>query len=71
MVSAEPISPESLPTWEVDRHLAACRVDNVATELADVLAVAKHAGVQICDVQIEAPSLQAIFIHLTGKELRD
>ncbi|MCA9197528.1 MAG: ABC transporter ATP-binding protein [Planctomycetales bacterium] len=71
IVSAQPIAPESLPTWEVDQHLAVCRVNNVATELADVLAVAKQAGVPIRDVQIEAPSLQAIFIHLTGKELRD
>ena len=48
-----------------------CRVDDVAGELAGVLAEAAAAGARIADVRIEAPTLQAVFIHLTGRELRE
>jgi ABC-2 type transport system ATP-binding protein len=48
-----------------------CRVDEVAGELAGVLANAAAAGAAVTDVRIEAPSLQSVFIHLTGRELRE
>ena len=28
-------------------------------------------GATVTDIQIDAPSLQAVFIHLTGRELRE
>ncbi len=48
-----------------------CQVDDVAGELAGVLAEVAAAGGRVTDVRIEAPSLQAVFIHLTGRELRE
>jgi len=48
-----------------------CQVDDVAGELAGVLAEAAATGARVADVRIEAPSLQSVFIHLTGRELRE
>jgi len=48
-----------------------CQVDDVAGELAGVLAEVAATGARVTDVRIEAPSLQAVFIHLTGRELRE
>ncbi len=36
-----------------------------------VVAAAEHAGVEIADLSIAEPSLENVFISLTGKELRD
>jgi hypothetical protein len=30
-----------------------------------------EAGIGVVDVRIETPSLQAVFLHLTGRELRE
>ena len=58
--------------FEADgEHGISCQVDEVAGELANVLAEAAEAGAKVTDVRIEAPSLQSVFIHLTGRELRE
>lgn len=46
-------------------------LDNVARDLHDLLERLAAAGVEVSDLNIEAPSLQAVFIHLTGRELRE
>jgi ABC-2 type transport system ATP-binding protein len=47
------------------------RVNDVAAELSGHLDVIATNGGRVSDVRIEAPSLQAVFIHLTGHELRE
>ncbi len=39
--------------------------------LAQVIAVAESAGYQVADLSVAEPSLETVFISLTGKELRD
>jgi ABC-2 type transport system ATP-binding protein len=46
-------------------------VDDVATELPRLLLLIKESGARVRDLHIEAPTLQAVFIHLTGRELRE
>lgn len=47
------------------------RIHDVATELPALIAEVDQAGGRIADIEIEAPSLHAVFLHLTGKELRE
>jgi len=47
------------------------RMSDVALELPPLLSRTGAAGYHIQDVHIEAPSLHAVFIHLTGRELRE
>ena len=48
-----------------------CTIDDVAGELPALLNEIKAAGGVVRDVHVQAPSLQAVFIHLTGRELRE
>lgn len=52
------------------RHLVA-EVADVALELPAVLSRIREAGGQVCDLEVHSPSLHAVFIHLTGRELRE
>lgn len=47
------------------------RVGNIAAELPALLSQVREAGGEIDDIHIESPSLQAVFLHLTGRELRE
>lgn len=62
-------------TWsepvEIDGRTVRRRVEDVAGELPALLAVIHDAGLRVEDVRVEAPSLHAVFIHLTGRELRE
>ena len=46
-------------------------VDDVAAELAALLGRVSAMGCRVRDLEMRAPSLQAVFLHLTGKELRE
>ncbi len=48
-----------------------CQVKDIATELPSLLTELHAAGGRVSDLQIDAPNLQAVFIHLTGRELRE
>jgi ABC-2 type transport system ATP-binding protein len=48
-----------------------CETIDVAAELPERLLALRGAGRRVEDVRIEAPSLQAVFLHLTGRELRE
>ncbi|MCZ6726088.1 MAG: ABC transporter ATP-binding protein [Acidobacteria bacterium] len=66
---AEPVAPPAGLTLE-----GSClrgTVSDVAGELPALLQRVAGAGGRIIDVEIDAPSLQAVFIHLTGRELRE
>ena len=39
--------------------------------LPRVVAVAEHEGYNITDLSVSEPTLETVFINLTGKELRD
>ena len=54
-----------------DPRLLRARVTNVARELPALLTALASQGRDVEDVDVRGPSLQAVFIHLTGRELRE
>ncbi len=54
-----------------DRRELVGEVADVALELPGLLNRIREAGGQVSDVDVRAPSLHAVFIHLTGRELRE
>jgi ABC-2 type transport system ATP-binding protein len=59
------------PDTTIEGAIVRCQVGNVGRDLAALLSHAADSGADVVDVQIESPTLQAVFIHLTGRELRD
>jgi ABC-2 type transport system ATP-binding protein len=53
-----------------DREIAA-EVADVALELPRLLSRIHESGRQVSDIEIKAPSLHSVFMHLTGRELRE
>jgi ABC-2 type transport system ATP-binding protein len=47
------------------------RHDGSDGALSSVMAVAEHSGVKVTDVAVSDDSLEAVFISLTGRELRE
>ena len=47
------------------------RMADVAADLPPLLLRVREAGDVVDDVEVRGPSLQAVFIHLTGRELRE
>ncbi len=54
-----------------DARVLRARLRDVAVELPPLLAQIHQAGRSVDDVEVRGPSLQAVFIHLTGRELRE
>jgi ABC-2 type transport system ATP-binding protein len=54
-----------------DPRVLRARVQDVAVELPPLLDRVRQAGRSVDDVEVRGPSLQAVFIHLTGRELRE
>jgi ABC-2 type transport system ATP-binding protein len=54
-----------------DRRQLVGEVADVALELPDLLTRVREAGGRVGDVDVRAPSLHSVFIHLTGRELRE
>ncbi len=46
-------------------------VDRAAIRLPSILATFTEAGVSVVAVEVSEPNLEAVFLHLTGKALRD
>jgi ABC-2 type transport system ATP-binding protein len=46
-------------------------VQGAASLLPEILRIAGDAGVTITSVEVDEPNLEAVFLHLTGKALRD
>jgi ABC-2 type transport system ATP-binding protein len=42
-----------------------------AAEIAPLLDDAARAGLELKDVSLRKPNLESVFLHLTGRELRD
>ena len=64
-------APAGTETDAHDPRLLHARVTDVARDLPALLAAVAAAGREILDIEVRAPSLQAVFIHLTGRELRE
>ena len=56
---------------DVDRQTLTLTARNAATLVAEVVGCAAQAGVALSDVEITRPDLESVFLHLTGKALRD
>jgi ABC-2 type transport system ATP-binding protein len=54
-----------------DPRLLRARMYDVALELPPLLERVRQAGRAVDDVEVRGPSLQSVFIHLTGRELRE
>jgi ABC-2 type transport system ATP-binding protein len=54
-----------------DPRLLRARLSDVARELPLLLGSVVAQGLEVEDVEVRGPSLQAVFIHLTGRELRE
>ncbi|MGI9012806.1 MAG: ATP-binding cassette domain-containing protein [Phycisphaerales bacterium] len=50
---------------------ATATVDNVAANLPGLLQQLAERGYEVRDLSVQSPSLQDVFIHLTGRELRE
>jgi ABC-2 type transport system ATP-binding protein len=62
--------PEVLGAIAGDETVDVQVVDATAA-LARVVQTAGHDGVQIADIQVREPDLESVFLHLTGRALRD
>jgi len=56
---------------EADRRSATLTVKDASTLVAQVVGTAAAHGVTLADVEISRPDLESVFLHLTGKGLRD
>jgi len=54
-----------------DRRELIAEVEDVAAELPGLLNRIRENGGQISDLDVHPPSLHSVFIHLTGRELRE
>ena len=47
------------------------RAEQAAEQMAEVLAIATKQGLPILDLAMKRPTLESVFLHLTGRELRE
>ena len=62
---------DALPAEIADGRVVRARMRDVAAELPPLLDRIRLAGRSVDDVDVRGPSLQSVFIHLTGRELRE
>jgi ABC-2 type transport system ATP-binding protein len=67
----EPCSPLDGMTAAAGGCELIAEVDDVALELPDLLIHIRENGGTVCDLDVHPPSLHSVFIHLTGRELRE
>jgi ABC-2 type transport system ATP-binding protein len=65
------VSVSGLEPDAADPRVVRARLTDVAAELPPLLEALRLAGRTVGDVDVRGPSLQAVFIHLTGRELRE
>jgi len=66
-----PAGATSVLPAEADGSTVRCNMQDVAVELPPLLSRLHALGGKVTDVRIEPPSLHAVFLHLTGRELRE
>ena len=70
-VDAPVAAPSGVEIDAGDPRTLRAKVANVARELPALLAAIAAQGRDVEDVEVRGPSLQSVFIHLTGRELRE
>ena len=70
-LATEQISRLRVEIDPADARQVRARMTDVATDLPPLLDGIRAAGGAVDDVDVRGPSLQAVFIHLTGRELRE
>ena len=63
--------PPGVDVSAEDARVLRAKVSNVARELPALLTAISAQGREVEDVEVRGPSLQSVFIHLTGRELRE
>jgi ABC-2 type transport system ATP-binding protein len=63
--------PPGVDVSAEDPRVLRAKVTNVARELPALLTAISTQGREVEDVEVRGPSLQSVFIHLTGRELRE
>jgi linearmycin/streptolysin S transport system ATP-binding protein len=63
--------PEGAVPDAEDPLIVRARVKDVVRDLPALLTAVTAGGREIHDVEVRGPSLQSVFIHLTGRELRE
>jgi len=58
-------------TWDPLRNRFVCYVDDVVEELPQILERIQRVGGVVRDLEVHQPNLHNVFLHLTGKELRE
>jgi ABC-2 type transport system ATP-binding protein len=66
-----PLSVPSPLTMDPVGTTGSCEMSDVATELPRIMAGLQACGQPIDHVVLQRPTLQDVFLHLTGKELRE
>ena len=70
-----PLATDRVPTRveidPADARQVRARMTDVAADLPPLLEGIRAAGGAVEDVEVRGASLQAVFIHLTGRELRE
>ena len=56
---------------DADRRTATLTVRDAPALVAEVVGAVASAGVVLSDVEVARPDLESVFLHLTGKALRD
>jgi ABC-2 type transport system ATP-binding protein len=69
----QPALREKLATVhaEMNGTVAKIRITRAAEEIADVLAIYRSENVVVRDMALKTPGLEAVFLSLTGRELRE
>jgi ABC-2 type transport system ATP-binding protein len=70
-LDAAPSCREALPQFAIDGRTLTARIDDVARDLPGMLAAVAASGRRVEDVHLASPTLHAVFIALTGRELRE
>ena len=63
--------PTVLTAESADRSTVALVVEDVASALSAVVRLADQGGISLVGVEVQEPDLEDVFLHLTGKALRD
>ena len=63
--------PSGVEVAGEDARTLRAKVSNVSRDLPALLAAVAAQGRDVEDVEVRGPSLQSVFIHLTGRELRE
>jgi ABC-2 type transport system ATP-binding protein len=66
-----PVAASLPPGVDAQGRTLRARVDDLTVDLATLLARLRDAGYGVDDVRVVRPDLHAVFLHLTGRELRE